>query len=145
MSPENSSRIEHLYYAALERPPETRAAFLDSVCGGDEALRRSVESLLASTAQAGTFLAQPIANAMSRAISPEPDPSPIGRQIDRYQILTLLGSGGMGAVYMARDTQLGRLVALKLLPAEFTADGERVFRFAQEARAVSALNHPNII
>src|SRR5262249_29169189 len=68
-----------------------------------------------------------------------------GRQIGHYQILSLLGAGGMGEVYLAQDRQLGRRVALKLLPAQFTQDGERVRRFKQEARAASALNHPNII
>src|SRR5215467_11317315 len=71
--------------------------------------------------------------------------NPIGRQIGHYQVQSLLGAGGMGKIYLAEDTQLRRKVAIKLLRAELTHDGERVRRFAQEARAASALNHPNII
>jgi len=145
MESENWSRIEHLYYAALERDPKSRAAFLDEVCAGDEELRRELMSLLASAAQAGNFLATPVAEVLAKAIAGEPTSSSIGRQIGHYQVLSSLGAGGMGEVYLARDIRLGRMVALKLLPIEFTADAGRVRRFVQEARAASALNHPNII
>jgi serine/threonine protein kinase/Tfp pilus assembly protein PilF len=145
MKPERWRQIEKLYDAALELDVSRRAAFLDQACKGDEELRREVASLLASDAQAGSFLAAPAVEVVARSIAAEPVSSPIGRRIGRYQVQSLLGAGGMGEIYLAQDTQLGRKVAIKLLPAKFTADTERVRRFAQEARAASALNHPNII
>src|SRR5262245_36113920 len=78
-------------------------------------------------------------------LAQEPAGSAVGRRIGPYQTLSLLGAGGMGEVYLAEDSRLGRKVALKLLPARFTEDAERVRRFEREARAVSALNHPNIV
>ena len=145
MTPERWAQVEKLYFAALEREPESRASFLDEVCAGDEELRREIASLLASAAQAGSFLAASAAEVMAKAVAAEPVLSSIGRQIGHYQVQFLLGAGGMGEIYLAADMQLGRKVAIKLLSAEFTHDQERVRRFAQEARAASALNHPNII
>src|SRR5581483_9691845 len=91
------------------------------------------------------FLAAPAMEVVTQVIAAQPGPSPIGRQIGHYQVLSLLGAGGMGEIYLARDTRLGRKLALKLLPAQFTRDADRLRRFEQEARAASALNHPNII
>jgi serine/threonine protein kinase len=145
MKPERWKQIEQLYNAALKLDVSRRAAFLDQACDGDEDLRREIASLLASDAQAGSFLAAPAVEVAAKVIAAEPVSSPIGRRIGHYQVLSLLGAGGMGEIYLAEDTQLGRKVALKLLPIEFTADAGRVRRFAQEARAASALNHPNII
>jgi len=145
MKPERWKQIEKLYDAALQLEAPRRAAFLDRACDGDEELRREVASLLASDAQAGSFLAAPAVEVAAKVIAAEPVSSPIGRRIGHYQVQSLLGAGGMGEIYLAQDTQLGRKVAIKLLPVEFTADAGRVRRFAQEARAVSALNHPNII
>ncbi|MGH9843240.1 MAG: protein kinase domain-containing protein, partial [Blastocatellia bacterium] len=145
MKPERWKQIEQIYDAALERDASRRAAFLDQACEGDGELRREVTSLLASDEQAGSFLAGPATEIMAKVIAAEPASSPIGRRIGHYQVLSLLGAGGMGEVYLAEDTQLRRKVAIKLLPVEFTADAGRVRRFAQEARAASALNHPNII
>ena len=145
MKPERWKQIEKLYDAALQLEASRRAAFLDQACAGDEELRREVTSLLASDAQAGSFLVAPAAEVVVKVMAAEKVPSPIGRRIGRYQARSLLGAGGMGEIYLAQDTQLERKVAIKLLPVEFTADAGRVRRFAQEARAVSALNHPNII
>ncbi len=145
MKPERWKQIEKLYDTASKLEESGRAAFLDLACGGDEELRRDLASLLASDAQAGSFLARTAAEVMARSIAAEIVPSPIGRQIGHYQVQSLLGAGGMGEIYLAEDTQLGRKVAIKLLPVKFTADSSRVRRFAQEARAASALNHPNII
>ena len=119
-------RITHLYHAALERAPERRRAFLEEACDGDEALRREVESLLQYESKAGPFLETPDA------------------RLGDYQLLTLLGAGGMGEVWAAHQQTLGRRVALKLLPEEVARDPSRISRFEQEARAASALNHPNV-
>jgi serine/threonine protein kinase/formylglycine-generating enzyme required for sulfatase activity len=144
MKPERWKQIEKIYDAALKRAADRRASFLDQACEGDGELRSEVASLLASEEQAGDFLAAPALEVAAQDLAAAAS-SPIGRRIGHYQVLSLLGSGGMGEVYLARDTRLGRKIALKLLPAELTADADRLRRFEQEARAASALNHPNII
>ena len=145
MEPERWEQIEQLYEAALRLEAGRRAAFLARACAGDEALRQEVATLLASDAQAGSFLAAPAAEVVARSVAAEVGPPPVGRQIGHYQVLSLLGAGGMGEVYLALDTRLGRKLALKLLPAQFTADADRLRRFEREARTASALNHPNIM
>jgi len=154
MKPERWARIEHLYHAALERGPDERQAYLDEACAGDETLRRQVAALLVCDDQAASFIEAPAVEMAARVLAAEsPSPAQVetsatlqfARQAGAYQILAPLGRGGMGEVYLALDSRLGRNVAIKLLPAEFTSDAERVRRFAQEARAASALNHPNII
>ncbi len=139
-------QIEELYHAALAVPAATRAAWLDEQCGADAELRRELESLLASHAQAAQgFIAEPAFAAVAAAIAAaQPGIAP-GQQLGAYQILAQLGAGGMGEVWLAEDPRLKRQVAIKLLPAQFTSDPDRVRRFEQEARAASALNHPNII
>jgi eukaryotic-like serine/threonine-protein kinase len=144
MKPERWRQVERLYYAALERQPDERAAFLGSACAGDESLRREVASLIAAGDSVGGFMEPPVGFA-AEAPATSPQPSMIGQTLTHYRIVSLLGKGGMGEVYLGEDTTLGRKVALKLLPAAFTSDRERLRRFEQEARAVSALNHPNII
>jgi tetratricopeptide (TPR) repeat protein len=146
MKPETWRQVEQLYHAALERDASERLAFLDRACAGDEALRREVEKLIAGHERAGTFLASPAWEIAASMEENAEQAEPLdGRSIGRYQVVSLLGRGGMGEVYLAQDTGLGRKVALKLLPARFTADAERVRRFEQEVHAVSALNHPNIV
>src|SRR5262247_706928 len=145
--------IERLYHAALEREPAEREAFLDEACAGDEMLRRQVAALLACDGQSPGFIESPAVEVAARAMAANPSLSEeaetlaikLPPQIGAYQILAQLGRGGMGEVHLALDTRLRRKVAIKLLPAEFTADTGRVRRFEQEARAASALNHPNII
>ena len=142
MTPERYEQIHQLFHAALEREPSDRAAFLAEACGDDE-LRREVGSLIASHEQADNFIEQPpddVAAGWQAAITSLPESS-----FAHYRVFSLLGKGGMGEVWLAEDTQLGRKVAVKLLTTDFTIDEGRVRRFSQEARAASSLNHPNII
>src|SRR3989449_960333 len=142
---ENWEQVKELFEAALKREPVERVAFLDGACGGQDALRREVESLLKSYEQAGSFMDAPAVEAAAESLLGEQVKLSPGQRMGHYQIVALIGEGGMGEVYLAEDVLLGRKVALKLLPAEFTKDLQRVRRFQQEARAASALNHPNII
>src|SRR5262245_50773382 len=132
MTPERYEQIGQLYQAALERESAERAAFLAEACGGDEALRDEVLSLIAAYEQAGTFIDQPpedVAAGWQAAAKVSPE-----RDLGRYRLLARLGEGGMGEVWLAEDTQLRRKVAVKMLLAEFMTQPERVRRFAQEAR-----------
>ena len=149
MKPEDWQRIEQLYHAALECDEARRAAFLAEACADDVSLLTTVEALLMADAQAGSFLtgAGVKLEAWSQATTlvEKTSLSVIGQQFGHHQILSLLGAGGMGEVYLAEDLQLDRRVAIKLLPARFTADADRLRRFRQEAKTASALNHPNIV
>jgi eukaryotic-like serine/threonine-protein kinase len=135
MRQEHWRRVEDLFHAALEREPESRRAFLDEACAGDADLRQQVERLLAQGEQAGSFLEHPAIDGTAASASAG---SLLGQQFGPYRILSLLGSGGMGQVYKAHDSRLNRSVAVKVCAAEFSG------RFAREARAIAALNHPNI-
>jgi serine/threonine protein kinase len=143
MNPERYQQIGRIYHSALEMELERRAAFLNKACGADEELRRRVEALLAAHDQTENLMETPALEVAAGLLRQQAGVA--GRNIGHYQVLSLLGRGGMGEVYLAEDTHLGRKVALKLLPDVFTRDEERVRRFGQEAKAVSALNHPNII
>ncbi|MFN7943903.1 MAG: protein kinase [Blastocatellia bacterium] len=150
MTSERWKQIEELYHAALEREPGARAAYLAAACAGDEELRREVVSLLGYDDKSDILIESPVLEVAARELGDDWSDAPPLRpsdppQISGYQMLALLGRGGMGEVHLALDTRLGRKVAIKLLPAEFTTDAGRVRRFEQEARAASALNHPNII
>jgi serine/threonine protein kinase len=145
MKPKNWPRIEQLYFAALELSEEERPEFLKKACGDDDALRNEAESLLASNQAAGDFLNTPALELAAQDIAADQQPAALGEHFPDYEFLSLLGAGGMGEVYLAQDKQLGRKLALKLLPLAFTTDADRVGRFEQEALSASALNHPNII
>ncbi len=130
--------------SVLDRAPEERGAFLDQACAGDEGLRREVESLIIAHNQASGFIETPAMEVDARVIASEARLA-AGGMVNHYRIVELLGAGGMGEVYLAVDTRVGRKVALKVLSNVFTGDEARIRRFQQEARAASALNHPNII
>jgi Tol biopolymer transport system component/predicted Ser/Thr protein kinase len=144
MTPKRFQQISQLYHAALEREPEHREAFLEQSCARDRDLRHEVESLLSGGKSAEASLLSKAMNEAARMLSSEKSPSLVGRKLDHYQVLSLLGSGGMGEVYRARDSELGREVAIKFLPATFSIERDRL-RLIREARAASALNHPNIL
>src|SRR2546422_1980810 len=144
MATERSQQIEQLYHQARERDLAERAAFLEQACGGDEALRREVESLLAEDDGVGTFLETPALELTRKMSNEDPSQAMSGGQVGSYSILCLLSKGGMGEVYCARDTKLGRDVALKILPTDFACDPERLARFRREARLLASLNHPHI-
>jgi serine/threonine protein kinase len=142
---EEWQKVKELFHAALEHEPLKRTDFLVKACAGDEAIRREVESLIAAHEKPGSFVDAP-AYELAADLFRDDRPGPlVGQQIGHYEVLGKLGAGGMGEVHLALDTQLNRKVAIKLLPAEFAANAERVRRFEQEARAASALNHPNIV
>lgn len=149
MKPEQWQQVEQLYHAALDRAPDARAAFLAEACVGDDELRREVEALLRYDNEAETFMQDNAAVAVAQQLDSEElaDTQSLltGQQLGAYKILAPLGKGGMGEVHLALDTRLQRKVALKLLPMAVTQDAARVRRFAQEARTVSALSHPNIL
>lgn len=145
MTPERYRQVSELYHAAIEIEAGARSAFLETACAGDEALRREVESLIESSERASEFIRTPALAVAAKHLAHDKPADLIGRTIARYKILSLIGAGGMGRVYLADDSMLGRRVALKLLPDYFTSDRNQVQRFRQEARAASALNHPNIL
>jgi Tol biopolymer transport system component len=141
MTPERWATVERLYHEALNRGANEREVFLAEACAGDDALRREVESLLDHDGSAA-FLSTPATVQAGHAT--RSGSSLIGQSLGPYVISARLGAGGMGEVYRARDQKLGRDVAIKILPAAFTADPERLVRFAREARVLAALNHPHI-
>ena len=144
MDPAARDRIADLHDRALECAPEERRAFLENACNGDHALLEEVASLLRYESDAARFLETPAA-AAAGDLAPTPDGSQmVGRQLGPYTIVAPLGAGGMGEVYRAHDSKLGRDVAIKILPSHFTADPERRSRIAREARLLATLNHPHI-
>jgi hypothetical protein len=146
------ARVEAICDAALDRDPGERSAFVAEACGGDEELRREVEALLRQAQASERFLSHPVgavaaevfADAGHDAASGSGGAPLIGRRLGVYEVLSLLGAGGMGEVYRARDTMLGRDVAIKILPRHFTWNPDRLARFEREARLLAALNHPQI-
>src|SRR5947207_811871 len=145
MTPARFQAIEEIYRAALDREPDQVSAFLDKACKGDQVLRRKVEALLASRQRVGNFIEDSALGIATRIIENGQADLLVGQTFGYYKISKRIGSGGMGEVYLATDVRADRKAALKLLPMRFTGDAERLKRFQQEARAVVALNHPNIL
>src|SRR6476660_4836688 len=145
MMPARLQTVEEIFHAALEQDSDDVAQFLETASEGDELLRREVEALLASHQRAGSFIETPAVGIATRIIENEQADLLVGQTFGHYKILNRIGSGGMGEVYLATDTTAGRKAALKLLPMRFTGDAERLQRFQQEAHAVVALNHPNVL
>src|SRR5881394_4561389 len=145
MTPARLQTIEEIFHAALDQEPDQVGAFLDMACDGDELLRRKVETLLASHQGAGSFIETSTVGITTRIIENGQADLLVGQTFGHYKISKRIGSGGMGEVYLATDVTAGRKAALKLLPVRFTGDANRLKRFQQEARAVVALNHPNIL
>lgn len=141
----NLAKIEEIYHAVLEKSLDERDEFLNEICGDDEELRREVESLLEFEEESADFIETPPEDIAAAIFVNQAENDLVGKNLNHYQILSLLGAGGMGEVYLAEDTKLDRRVALKILPPEFAQNETRMNRFIREAKAASALNHPNII
>jgi eukaryotic-like serine/threonine-protein kinase len=136
--------LKGIFHAVIALPSNERAAYLDKVCGDDLSLREALESLLKSHEETGNFVDNPAYQAAADLLI-ESGELRAGESLGHYRIVSLLGEGGMGRVYLAEDTKLHRRVSLKFLSTNFTKDDQRLRRFEQEARAASALNHPNIL
>ena len=145
MTPERYERIGELFDQALELAPAEQRAFLLQACGQDNELREVVEKMLAQHRADNQFLARPALDVAATLLAQQPPVSRSGQILSRYKVLTQLGTGGMGEVWLAEDIQLGRKIALKLFPNKFAGEPEHIRRFQIEAKAASATNHPNIV
>ena len=145
MSSERWQQIESVLQQALDLPPTARDSFLDTMCAGDDDLRQEANSLIDAHDRAGDFIEKPaLASDAEVLFNMLPDPN-IGRLVGAYKVVKRLGAGGMGEVYLAEDARLGRCVALKVLPPTLVTDPEQLRRFHVEAKAISTLNHPNVL
>jgi serine/threonine protein kinase/tetratricopeptide (TPR) repeat protein len=145
VSDDRWQRVKDVMGGALQRPPESRVAYLREACAGDEGLRREVESLLAASSDAGDFFSAPAGLKEGRAAERAARRLAVGTRLGPYEIVSFIGAGGMGEVYRARDPRLDRTVAIKVLPQDLAADADRLRRFEHEARASGTLDHPNIL
>ena len=135
--------LKEIFHAAVALPQKERAAYLDQACGENQSVRVAVESLLKSHEESDNFVDVPAYKVAETLLEDQKfGPSDV---IGHYRILSLLGEGGMGKVYLAQDTKLHRKVSLKFVSTSFDRDREQWRRFQQEARVASALNHPNIL
>ncbi|NOT48127.1 MAG: protein kinase, partial [Acidobacteria bacterium] len=143
MSPDQWQKAKQLFDAALKHPPNERLLFVDENFNGDETVRREVESLLANSDEAAGFLEQPAIGEVADAIVENTAKFSVGQSVSHYKIISLLGAGGMGEVYLAEDTRLRRQAALKTI-IDPGVNHQHLQRFLREAQAASALNHPHI-
>ena len=144
MPDQHWENLKEIFHAAVALAPNERAVYLERSCSGNDSLRRTVESLIKSHEEMGNFVDTPAYQAAAEMLV-DGVALRSGQDVAHYRILSLLGEGGMGQVYLAEDTKLHRRVSLKFLSKNFTQDRERLRRFEQEARAISALNHPNTL
>ena len=144
-TPERLKKVQELFHAAVSLEPAARTAFLVEACESDRELLDEVQSLISAHEREGSFIDSPAAKPIAELLASVSSESFVGQTVGSFKILSQLGRGGMGEVYLAQDSKLGRKVALKLLPEEFTRREDLVRRFALEARAASGLNHPNIV
>lgn len=145
MTPERLQQVKELFLTVLESEPARRATLLAESCAGDEELRAEVEALLAEQQNAVSFLETPAIEIEARLLAEAERPTMEGRVFGDYRLISLLGRGGMGEVYLAEDLRLGRQAALKFLPQHLLDDAERVRRFKREAMLASSFSHPNIV
>src|SRR5688572_7580988 len=138
-------KVREIFDSALRRQPEERLRFVNEACGDDKALLAEVESLLSSHDSAASFMETPAVAKVAEMIDPATKKLEKGSSFGHYEIVEHIGAGGMGEVYLARDTHLDRKAAIKVLPGNVAHDEERMQRFVREAKSASALNHPNII
>jgi non-specific serine/threonine protein kinase len=141
---ERWEKLKQLYQAALAKDAVEREVFLDQACAGDGELRKDVQSLLAYDEEAEHFMEAPAIEVAARTLTQNSETRLVGKRLSHYAVLSLLGAGGMGEVYLAHDPRLDRKVALKILPPDIASDPDGMQRFMREARAASALNHANV-
>jgi eukaryotic-like serine/threonine-protein kinase len=144
MPDQDWDNLKEIFHAALALAPQERAAYLEQASAGNALLRLAAEALLNSHEETNNFVDAPAYQAAAEVLV-DGGEFRAGQLVAHYRIVSLLGEGGMGRVYLAEDTKLHRKLSLKFLSANFTQDHERLRRFEQEARAASALNHPNIL
>jgi eukaryotic-like serine/threonine-protein kinase len=145
MTPERWREVERIFQAVLEREPSERSAFLDDMCAGDAELRHEVESLLDGHRPDDRFWESGALKEAARTLADEAPQPARGQRLGSYELIERIGAGGMGEVWRALDAALGRDVAIKILPSQFSRDPDRLRRFEQEARAAGMLNHPNVL
>ena len=145
MTDKELNQVEAIFHAANALKSSERAAFLDLKCGDNLRLRAEVESLLAAADDSEDFLEAPATDFALSVIEKISQQEIIGKHVNSYKVLALLGEGGMGQVYLCEDTKLGRRLALKFLPPTFDSDALALKRFQLEAKTTSLLTHPNII
>lgn len=144
MTPERWQKVNEVFQEAVELDPDKQKSYLEKACADDDSLLQQVETLLAANDQAGTFIAGNAAEDVAHLITVHDTQIPSGESLGNYEIVSVLGSGGMGRVYLAKDSKLNRSIAVKTLPSSFSGESDYVKRFQTEAKAAANLNHPNV-